>query len=254
MLAENDIEITMFEKNLTVADAMNKGVMIRSFLKTAGEKNIVKCLSYLIMRASAFFNVGSNFSVSQANVMAMDLLEVFEYETMEDVMMMFKLGRQGKIGGKIFRLDSNVVFNEWVPDYLELKAIEREKGYQKEKNERKKPVDISESLKHIEVGKQIVNQNRKGGGLGSRTNQILDKDYAKPDAYRNDSLANTQKYLDFFKENIARQDTGYLIKAIEEESVKKGIITKPEERRIVIEELKSRGVKFETNKTYKKAK
>ena len=79
------------------------------------------------------FNVGQKINDDQSVTLAIDLLEVFGHENLEDVVLMFKLARQGRIGGKIFRIDNQVVFSEWVPAYLELKAIERENIWQSRK-------------------------------------------------------------------------------------------------------------------------
>ena len=50
---------------------------------------------------------------------------------------MFKYVRQGKIGGvNSFSLDHQVIFNVWVPAYLELKAQERENIHATKKSEK----------------------------------------------------------------------------------------------------------------------
>ena len=43
------------------------------------------------------------------------------------------MARRGEFGAAKHSIDSNLIFGEWYPKYLELKAISREQIYQKEK-------------------------------------------------------------------------------------------------------------------------
>lgn len=97
--------------------------------------NVVKSITYLILRLSNSFNMKQKFSEEQASILALDLTEIFSYETLEDVVLMFKYARQGKFSKTFERLDSEVVTRIWVPEYLELKAAERENQHNKSKGE-----------------------------------------------------------------------------------------------------------------------
>ena len=136
-LTENDnLEIALYESDLTVGKALN-GTMINKLTKT-NIKETIKTLVLMISRMNDHFNASQKLNQEQIITLALDLTDVFKYETLEDVLLMFKYARQGKIGGKVYKLDSSTIFNEWVPDYLELKAIEREKKLAKERAERMK--------------------------------------------------------------------------------------------------------------------
>lgn len=206
-LAENDShELILIESELTVAKAMNS-VNLKKLDKIIGKKNILKSIVYLIMRLSDNFNMKGKFNSSQSAVLALDLFEVFGYESLEDVMLMFKYARQGKIGdGNDFKLDSQTVFHKWVPAYLELKAVEREKKVQKEKDNLKKlkPENIDKSISEKlfkDVGEIKVNHKRKGSGLGSRLKgQVLNE---------------REYYLDHCKQRIKKISTDKLKKYIE---------------------------------------
>lgn len=125
----------MFEDGLTITKAM-EGTNLNTLSKLIEKINVVKAVAYFALRLSENFNVGKKLTDDQASIMAFDLLDIFKYETIEDVLLMFKYARQGKIGdGKDFKLDSQTVFHKWVPQYLELKAIERENNHNKSKGE-----------------------------------------------------------------------------------------------------------------------
>lgn len=143
MAANDDLAVTAFESDLTVEKAMD-GITLRKISTIAGTANVLKAVVYLILRLSANFNVGKKFTDEQAAVMAGDLLEVFSYETLEDVAMMFKMARQGRLGdGKDYKLDSQTVFHKWVPEYLEKKAEIRENKHIQMKNEMNSQPEIS---------------------------------------------------------------------------------------------------------------
>lgn len=133
LVSKSEGELALFENELTLNSAM-QGTSLRKLSKVIDQKNTVKALVFLTTRLSDNFNVGKKFTEEQAIVMAFDLLEVFGYETMEDVVLMFKMARQGKIGdGKDFKLDSQTVFHKWIPEYLDLKAEHRENEHTKSK-------------------------------------------------------------------------------------------------------------------------
>ena len=126
MVSHNNGALVLFENELTIAIAM-EGTSLRKLSNSIDKNNVIKSIAYLTNRLSENFNVGKKFTADQSLVMAYDLFDVFGYETLEDVVLMFKLARQGKIGdGKDFKLDSQTVFHKWIPDYLNLKAEFRE--------------------------------------------------------------------------------------------------------------------------------
>jgi hypothetical protein len=141
--SKNTLELAMFESDLSISQAVD-GTMLIQMAKN-DEKETIKTLVFLISRMNDDYNSKQKMNQQQMFTMAIDLLDVFKYETIEDVMLMFKYARQGKIGGKLFKLDSNVVFNEWVPAYLEQKAVERENRHLKAKSDANKNYDNNKS-------------------------------------------------------------------------------------------------------------
>jgi len=158
-LADNDsTELLMFESELNVKKAMNS-TSLSKLSKTIDKKNVVKAITYLILRLSNTLNISKKFNEEQASILALDLTEIFSYETLEDVVLMFKYARQGKFSKTFERLDSEVVTRIWVPEYLELKSIERENQHNKSKGEKNGMSNFNwsqEDLNKFEVKEEVV--------------------------------------------------------------------------------------------------
>jgi hypothetical protein len=135
ILAKKDgVELAHYEKKITL-DVAIEGTTLKALTKVINDKNLTKALTYIITRFSNNFNVGKKFTDDQAIIMAMDIQELYQYETIEDMVLMFKMARTGQIGdGKDFKLDSQTVFHKWIPEYLEQKAIARQRKHDREKN------------------------------------------------------------------------------------------------------------------------
>lgn len=172
----DEIKLATYEKGMTIEKAM-EGTSLRHLSKAIEEKNLVKTLVYFINRFSANFNVGKKFTPGQAITMALDMTEILGYETIEDVVLMFRMARTGQIGdGKDFKLDSQTVFHKWVPQYLELKAIKRENLHKRQKDETSyfKKWDPEDLKKFVVTDKKtIVTQNTAPNGLGQRTKKQI---------------------------------------------------------------------------------
>lgn len=127
LVSQDQVELLILEKNMTVEKAID-GTKIKSLEKSLGEINMVKVVTYLLMRFSESFNVGKNITSNQAPLIAIDIIEKYPYETIEDVVLLLKQVRQGIIGdGKDYKLDGQNILNKWFPEYLEKKYIEFER-------------------------------------------------------------------------------------------------------------------------------
>lgn len=156
---QDSYEIGSFEGGLTVSKALG-GTMLSNVLKQVGKPNLIKSLSYIILRASKNFNLKNNLTEDQAITIAFDFMDKYKFENIEDVVLMFKLARQGMLGGKVWRIDSEVILGEWMPAYLELKAIEREKVKTQNKEEFLK-LDQSVSEKSREELNKMLDRLKK---------------------------------------------------------------------------------------------
>lgn len=127
LASQDQVKLLFLEKNMTLEKAID-GTKIKSLEKSLGEINMVKVVTYLLMRFSESFNVGKNITNTQAPLIAIDIIEKYPYETIEDVVLLLKQVRQGIIGdGKDYKLDGQNILNKWFPEYLEKKYIEFER-------------------------------------------------------------------------------------------------------------------------------
>ncbi|RKS00449.1 hypothetical protein [Flavobacterium sp. 102] len=133
LASQNEVELLMQEKNLTVVKAID-GTKLLKLQKVVGEINVAKVITYFLMRFSQSFNVGKNINTTQASMIAVDIMEKYPYETIEDVLLMLKQVRQGIIGdGKDYKVDGQNVLgkDKWFEQYLENKYAEVERQNKK---------------------------------------------------------------------------------------------------------------------------
>jgi len=133
---QNDKALLMFESNLTIGNAM-EGMTIQKAKKEMGVENLGAALTMIIMRACGNFNVFKNITEDQAALLAVDIIQEYPVETLEDFLLMFSMARRGKFSGqgqyakKLDRIDPHLILSQWMPMYLEHKAIERENRHRR---------------------------------------------------------------------------------------------------------------------------
>lgn len=91
----------------------------------------------LVTRFLNSFGFSAKPDMSKIEMITVDTLENFSYETLEDVVLFFKMARSGKLGTTSRGVDSNLIFGEWFPKYLEKKSELREKEYLIKKDEQR---------------------------------------------------------------------------------------------------------------------
>lgn len=120
----NDGKLALIESEMTFIDTY-KGTLISKLCKE--NKGVtMKVVSYLLERLNDQFNMNLKLNRVQLVTASFDLLHKFKGETLEDIVLFFKMARLGELGNKMHRLDSHVIFNEWFPEYMNLKSINRE--------------------------------------------------------------------------------------------------------------------------------
>lgn len=128
----NDIGLTIFEKKLNIKNAID-GTKLLKIERDIGDFGIITSICYLLKRFNSNFNVGKSLNDTQSALLASDIVEKYPYETIEDVVLMLKMVRQGSIGdGKDYKLDGQNVMTKWFPEYLEKKYEEIERQKKKE--------------------------------------------------------------------------------------------------------------------------
>lgn len=102
------------------------------------KKQVLQILQIAILNTARSFKYSENMTPMQAYVLADDLLDKMKYESLEDVLLMLKMGRRGELGSNKGRFDSDVLFTLFLPAYNEIKAEQWEEKKRVEKLEREK--------------------------------------------------------------------------------------------------------------------
>lgn len=124
--------VSVIEMNLTMAntlESLNLKYVFKGEEKATIAFGVVKVL---VGRFMDSFGFATKMNESQLDTLTVDTLESFKYETLEDIILFFKMARTGQFGSTGRGVDSNLIYGDWFPKYLELKSIEREKKIQRE--------------------------------------------------------------------------------------------------------------------------
>lgn len=116
--------------SLTLAESDNKAKMRSVFKGDTGQIgfSVVKVLVNRFLESFAF---STKLNDSQVEILTVDTLENFAYESLEDIILFFKMARSGKFGSAKKGIDSNLIFGEWFPQFMEQKSILREQNQPK---------------------------------------------------------------------------------------------------------------------------
>ncbi len=115
------------ETRLKIADVFEQPLM-RSVFKTDAEALVsFGVVSLIVNRFLESFGFSNKPTQAIIDTMVIDAISKFDYETLDDLIIFFKMCRQGDFGSTGRGLDSNLVFGEYLPKYLEIKADKRER-------------------------------------------------------------------------------------------------------------------------------
>jgi hypothetical protein len=121
--------LVKLEQNLTAATAIVESPLII----TQGKKRIV--VGEIIRIIEFFLEVtGKELEGYQIQILAGDLYEKFKTDALEDIVLMFKMARQGDFG-KVYKCDTFEIM-DWSNQYLEVKSATREKLLKKKQEPR----------------------------------------------------------------------------------------------------------------------
>jgi hypothetical protein len=157
LTSEDKFAVLQVERSLTVEKCLSAPLLVN---QKDSETELIKSIFLIVKRFNDLVNVGKKMNEDQMIALSADLFERFGGESLEDVMLFFKMARSGEFGD-FYRLDSIVVLS-WVDKYLDLKITAREDEIQNERNVRQREED--ESVKnHVpdEKAKQYLEQLSK---------------------------------------------------------------------------------------------
>lgn len=140
------MQLVKIEQGLSVQESIETGVVLTNVIRDKQSKfSVIDQICKIIEYFQELTNINKKMESFQVQVLAGDLLDAFTGDTIEDIILMFKMARKGEFG-QIYRIDGMVIMS-WVPQYLEYKSEEREKLYRKQESQRKKEeqnIDVSD--------------------------------------------------------------------------------------------------------------
>ena len=191
LINSNDLtlEIVSLETELSIPKCLNLP-SIAQIKKELPAKTLIRSVREIVMNTARTFKFSENMDLGQATILATDLMDYFRDESLEDIVLMFKMIRQGDLGSGKGRLDHDVIFTLFVPNYLLKKAEIREKQIQNEKMKKER-----EPIKHSAYAE------KKFAELADMlsVNRIYSEDESKPVVNHHqiwiNNLKNTVKNL-----------------------------------------------------------
>ena len=130
--ADKTLEIAEIESGLTIVKCL-ESPLISEVKKSIPIKSLLRSVREIILNSARTFKFSENMDLGQATILANDILDYFQHESLEDIVQMFKMARKGELGSGKGRLDHDVVFNIFIPAYFNKKIEAREKQLTKEK-------------------------------------------------------------------------------------------------------------------------
>ena len=152
-------EIVKAEQSISIAESVQSYPLISSQgTKAAIIPQIIRVIEFFLEV------VGKSLEIYQIQVLAGDLYDKFKYDTIEDVIMMFKHARTGDFG-KLYDCKPPEILS-WCIPYLELKAEQREKLIAKEKQAQRNEVDEPLSPEAIKKFEELQKKINMGTPIG----------------------------------------------------------------------------------------
>ena len=127
------------ESSLVLSETL-ECTKIQSLLKSDAiqKKELLEAVRTAILNTARSFKYSENMTKMQAYVLADDLLDKMKYESLEDILLMLKMGRRGELGSNKGRFDSDVLFTLFLPAYNEIKSQQWDEKIRVEKLESEK--------------------------------------------------------------------------------------------------------------------
>lgn len=133
-IVSGNANVSAIEINLSIENTLEKPLM-RSVFKAESAQIGFSVVRVLVERFMNSFGFSTKMTDLQIDTLTVDTLEKFSYESLEDIILFFKMARSGSFGTTKRGVDSNLIYGEWFPMYLEKKAEAREQIYMKQKAE-----------------------------------------------------------------------------------------------------------------------
>ena len=124
-LSQQSKAIIEIERNVDLDQTLNLPVIQQ--IGKESKKDVLLMIERALRMTTSMFKYAEKMEDYQISMMASDLYDKFSYNTVEDIILMLRYARQGKLGGSKSVFDNDTLFNIYVPKYLDMKAEKWEK-------------------------------------------------------------------------------------------------------------------------------
>ena len=124
-LPQQSKAIIEIERNVDLDQTLNLPVIQQ--IGKESKKDVLLMIERALRMTTSMFKYAEKMEDYQISMMASDLYDKFSYNTVEDIILMLRYARQGKLGGSKSVFDNDTLFNIYVPKYLDMKAEKWEK-------------------------------------------------------------------------------------------------------------------------------
>lgn len=167
-IVSGSVSVAVLEMGLSIEKNLSKPV-IRGIFKNENGQIGYAVVKVLVNRFIESFGFSTKLSETQLEILTVDTLEKFSYDSLEDIVLFFKLARSGTFGTTKRGVDSNLIFGEWFPMYMEMKAQTREREYLNQKKIE------SENLLTIEEVKKSYEKIKPNNSFRDKVLNYIDK-------------------------------------------------------------------------------
>ncbi|WP_438710839.1 hypothetical protein ACSTS3_19570 [Aquimarina muelleri] len=197
-IIEGNAKLAQIEMGLTINETFSKPILRSVFV---GDYSSVgfSVVKVLVNRFIDSFAFTTKLNDDQIDSLTVDTLESFAYESLQDIILFFKMCRSGKFGVAKKSIDSNLIFGEWYPKYLEKKAELREQDYNAQKNElNSTPITMDDVKKyHAKVEKK--NFVKRVENYIDKITEYMDRQLLEDTILDWSKDPNRKPYLDLLK-------------------------------------------------------
>lgn len=166
--------LSPIEMKLQLSDVFDKPTLSEVF-KGKLQPVLFLAIRSLVSRFLDAFAFTTKLSEVQKDILTTDTLEKLKYESLEDVILFLKQARTGMFGISKKAVDGNTLLGDWLPQYLEQKALLREQNLAQKKEAQ--VTYITGLSKTLETYKR--NKERKEAFLKAKKMAALAKEATK---------------------------------------------------------------------------
>lgn len=199
--------IAEIERKLTFSQCLAAPIMLNN---KSGEADYVKAIFVIVKRFNDLMNVSKKLNEDQMIALANDLYESFGGESLEDVVLFFKMARTGAFGVDFYRLDTTIILS-WLPKYFEVKIESREREIINQRNIRERAENdaVAAYVPDDKAKEKLKELSERLKGTGRRTTVIN----------KLNPLFNYDTYLEELPEQVKKM-TDKELKSILDNTVK----------------------------------